>query len=61
MSLKMMEEFRLRLEEIEKMQSKLIASVDILDIRTKGGLGNQIPIADSNGVIQRAREPLLSG
>lgn len=38
----MMEEFRLRLNEVEHMQNKLTASVDILDIRTKGGAGLQI-------------------
>lgn len=43
MSLKMIEEFRLRLGEVEHMQNKFTASLDILDIRTKGGVGQLIP------------------
>ena len=38
----MMEEFRIRIGELEGMQHKIAASVDILDIRTKGGLGSQV-------------------
>ena len=44
MSLKMMDEFRIRITEIENMQNKLNASVDVLDIRTKAGLGSQVPL-----------------
>jgi hypothetical protein len=40
LTLKMMDEFRIRLTEVENMQNKLNASVDILDIRTKGGIGS---------------------
>ena len=46
MSIKMMDEFRIRLGELEHMQNKLGASVDILDIRTKGGLSGQVPLID---------------
>ncbi len=35
----MMDEFRIRIGEVEHMQNKLAASLDILDIRTKGGVG----------------------
>jgi hypothetical protein len=42
MAIKMIEEFRLRLNEMEHLQNKLNASVDVLDIRTKGGVGQQI-------------------
>ncbi len=44
MSLKMMDEFRIRISEMEHMQNKLNASVDVLDIRTKAGLGSQVPL-----------------
>jgi hypothetical protein len=44
MSIKMMDEFRIRLGELEHMQNKLSASVDILDIRTKGGISGQVPL-----------------
>ena len=48
MSLKMMDEFRIRITEMEHMQNKLNASVDVLDIRTKAGLGSQIPLLINN-------------
>ncbi len=48
MSLKMMDEFRIRIAEMEHMQNKLNASVDVLDIRTKAGLGSQIPLLINN-------------
>lgn len=43
-ALRVMDEFRIRLGEIEQMQNKLSAVVDILDIRTKGGLNGQVPL-----------------
>jgi hypothetical protein len=49
MSLKMMDEFRIRLTELEHMQNKLGASVDILDIRTKGGLNGLVPLLGAQG------------
>ena len=44
MSIKMMDEFRIRVNELEHMQNKMNASIDILDIRTKGGISGQVPL-----------------
>ncbi len=46
----MMDEFRIRISEMEHMQNKLNASVDVLDIRTKAGLGSQIPLLQGGGL-----------
>jgi len=37
-TIKMHEEFRIRMAELESMQTRLLAGIDVLDIRTKGAV-----------------------